>query len=38
MKLQVKDLPPGNYRLVLQAVDTLQNQAPPRETEFVLSD
>jgi hypothetical protein len=36
--VHLKDLPPGNYRLVLQAVDALQNQAPPRETEFVLSD
>jgi hypothetical protein len=38
LMVHLKDLPPGNYRLVLQAVDALQNQAPPRETEFVLSD
>ena len=38
LKVPVKDFPAGNYRLVLQAVDAAQNQAPPRETEFVLSD
>ena len=38
LKVPVKDFPAGNYRLVLQAVDAVQNQAPPRETEFVLSD
>ena len=38
LMVHLKDLPPGNYRLVLQAVDAAQNQAPPRETEFVLSD
>ncbi|MGB2679258.1 MAG: hypothetical protein WAN12_19420, partial [Candidatus Acidiferrum sp.] len=38
LKVPVKDLPAGNYRLVLQAVDAAQNQAPERETEFVLSD
>jgi hypothetical protein len=38
MKVALKDLPAGNYRLVLQAVDAANNQAPPRETEFVLSD
>jgi len=38
MKVQVKDLPAGNYHLVLQAVDALQNQAPAREADFVLSD
>jgi len=38
MRIQVKDLPAGDYRLVLQAVDALQNQAPAREADFVLSD
>jgi len=38
MKIQVKDLPPGNYRLVLQAVDAAHNQAPPRQVDFLLSD
>jgi len=38
MKVQLKDLPAGNYHLVLQAVDALQNQAPPREADFVVSD
>jgi len=38
MKIVVKDLPPGNYRLVLQAVDAAHNQAPPRQVDFVLSD
>jgi hypothetical protein len=38
LKVQVKDLPAGNYHLVLLAVDALHNQAPPREADFVLSD
>ena len=37
MIVQVKDLPPGNYRLVLQAVDGAHNQAPNRETQFTVS-
>jgi hypothetical protein len=38
LKLQLKDLPAGNYHLVLLAVDALHNQAPPRETDFAVSD
>jgi len=34
--VQVKDLAPGNYRLVLQAVDGANNQAPPREATFAV--
>ena len=36
--VQVKDLPPGNYRLVLQAADGAHNQAPQREAAFTLSN
>jgi VWFA-related protein len=35
--VQVKDLPPGNYRLVLQAADGAHNQAPNRETQFTVA-
>jgi VWFA-related protein len=35
--VQVKDLPPGSYRLVLQAADGAHNQAPPRETQFTVA-
>ena len=38
MMVQVKDLPPGNYRLVLQAVDGAHNQAPQREAAFTVSN
>lgn len=37
MIVKVKDLPPGNYRLVLQAADGAHNQAPNRETQFTVS-
>jgi hypothetical protein len=36
--VKVKDLPPGNYRLVLQAVDGAHNQAPNRETQFSIAN
>jgi hypothetical protein len=36
--VQVKDLPPGNYRLVLQAADGAHNQAPPREARFTVAN
>jgi VWFA-related protein len=36
--VKVKDLPPGNYRLVLQAVDGAHNQAPNRETQFSVAN
>jgi VWFA-related protein len=38
LKLQIKDLPAGSYRLVLLAVDGANNQAAPQETEFSLID
>jgi VWFA-related protein len=37
LKVQTKDLQPGNYRLVLMAVDEKNQQAPPRQVEFTLS-
>jgi hypothetical protein len=36
--VQVKDLPPGSYKLVLQAADGAHNQAPPRETPFTVAN
>ena len=36
--VKVKDLPPGNYRLVLQAVDGAHNRAPNRETQFTVAN
>jgi VWFA-related protein len=36
--VQVKDLPPGNYRLVLQAADGAHNQAPNREAQFSVTN
>lgn len=38
MKLQIKDLPAGTYRLVLLGVDGANNQAAPQETQFTISD
>lgn len=38
LKVQVKDLPAGTYRLVLLAADEKGNQAPPRETEITVTD
>jgi len=38
LKLPLKDLQPGAYRLVLQAVDDANNFTPLRQTDFVLSD
>ena len=38
MLVQVKDLPPGNYRLVLQAADGAHNQAPKREAQFTVAN
>lgn len=37
-KVQTKDLQPGNYRLVLLAVDGKNQQAPQRLVEFTLSN
>ena len=38
MVVRVKDLPPGGYRLVLQAVDGAKNQAPNRSVDFDVTD
>jgi VWFA-related protein len=38
MVVKVKDLPPGGYRLVLQAVDGAKNQAPNRSVDFDVTD
>jgi VWFA-related protein len=38
LMVQVKDLPPGNYRLVLQAADGANNQAPKREAQFIVAN
>jgi hypothetical protein len=37
-RVETKDLPPGNYRLVVLAVDGKNNQAPQRPVEFTLSN
>jgi hypothetical protein len=38
LKVQIQDLAPGIYRLVLLAADGANNHAPQREVEFVLSN
>jgi len=38
LMVQIKDLPPGNYRLVLQAADGAHNQAPNREAQFTVAN
>jgi hypothetical protein len=38
MVVKVKDLPPGGYRLVLQAVDGANNHAPNRTVDFDVTD
>jgi VWFA-related protein len=38
LKLQVKDLAPGSYRLVVQAVDSEKHQAPNRTVDFDITD
>jgi hypothetical protein len=38
LKVQVKDLTPGSYRLVLQAVDSENHQAPNRSVDFDITD
>jgi hypothetical protein len=38
LKVDPKDLPPGNYRLVLLAVDGKNNQAPQRPVEFSVTN
>jgi len=38
LRVEIKDLAPGNYRLVLLAVDGQNNQAPMRPVEFTMSN
>ncbi|HWY08279.1 MAG TPA: VWA domain-containing protein [Candidatus Acidoferrales bacterium] len=38
LMVRVQDLPPGNYRLVLQAADGAHNQAPNREAQFTVAN
>ena len=38
MLVKVKDLPPGSYRLVVQAVDGANNHAPNRTVDFDVTD
>ncbi len=38
MVVPLKELPPGKYTLVLQAVDGAHNQAPVREAAFTLTN
>jgi len=38
LRVEIKDLAPGNYRLVLLAVDGQNNQAPMRPVEFSMSN
>jgi hypothetical protein len=38
MRVETKDLQPGNYRLVLLAVDGQNQQAPQRAVDFALSN
>jgi len=38
MLVKVKDLPPGNYRLVFQAVDGAKNHPPNRSVDFDVTD
>ncbi len=38
LKLQIKDLPAGAYRLVLLATDSAKNQAKQREVEFTVTE
>jgi len=33
-KVKVEELKPGSYRLLMQAVDALQNHAPDRYVDF----
>jgi VWFA-related protein len=38
MLIKVKDLPPGGYRVVVQAVDSAKNNAPNRSADFDVTD
>jgi hypothetical protein len=36
--VKVKELTPGSYRLVLQAVDSANNHSPNRSVDFEVTD
>jgi len=36
--VKVKDLAPGSYRLVVQAVDSANHQAPNRTVDFDITE
>jgi len=38
LRVKVQDLPAGSYRLVVQAVDSANNQAPNRTVDFDITD
>lgn len=38
LKVDIKNLPPGDYRLVLLAVDGVKNSAPNREVQFTVQN
>lgn len=38
MKLPVKDLAPGTYRLVLEGMDAANNRAPSKNAEFTITN
>jgi hypothetical protein len=38
LMVQVKELPPGSYKLLMQAVDGLKNQAPQRIINFDVTE
>jgi hypothetical protein len=38
MKVVVKDLKPGPYRLMMQAADSAKNNAPNRSVDFDITD
>jgi VWFA-related protein len=38
MMVRVKELPPGSYRLLMQGVDGMKNQAPQRTVDFDVTE
>jgi hypothetical protein len=38
LMVKVKELPPGSYRLLMQGVDALRNQAPQRMINFDVTE
>jgi hypothetical protein len=38
LTVKVRDLTPGSYRLVVQAVDSANNHAPNRTVDFDITD